>query len=154
MLISCCPVCVAEHAAAVCKTYQDKADTLRTEFIRRSMRCKFIPVSILTTAVLYYTFLCFACCFVLILAHSDLNVSHFVHVKAASMQGYLYAAKLIFPISSISFFHSRLKAHPFHQIFPNFLLPFSFRIGLTWLTRTQAMYHIHKLAYSQILIAL
>jgi len=98
MLISCCPVCVAEHAAAVCKTYQDKADTLRTEFIRRSMRCKFIPVSILTTAVLYYTFLCFACCFVLILAHSDFNVSHFVHIEAASMQGYLYDIPHLFTL--------------------------------------------------------
>lgn len=27
-----------EHATAVCKTYEDKADTLRTEFLRKSMR--------------------------------------------------------------------------------------------------------------------
>ena len=48
----CGAVLVTEHAAAVCKTYEDKADVLRTEFLRRSMRRKLTPVSTSTAAVL------------------------------------------------------------------------------------------------------
>jgi len=48
----CGAVRVAEHAAAVYKMYEDKADALRTEFLRRSMRRMLTPVSTSTAAVL------------------------------------------------------------------------------------------------------
>jgi len=38
---------VVEHATAVCKTYEDKADALRAEFLHRSMRRKLMSLSVL-----------------------------------------------------------------------------------------------------------
>jgi len=64
---------MVEHATAVCKTYEDKADALRTEFLRRSMRRKSTPVRNLTAVILKISLLYLL--FVFGVTHSEPNVS-------------------------------------------------------------------------------